>query len=68
MQQDIEYIKIHQAENKREADMKHEELLRVIKEICDGKAEKWVEKVLVWVGGVIGLALLGALMSLILIK
>ena len=68
MQQDIEYIKIHQALNKKEADEKHAELLLAIKDVAESKAGKWVERVLIWVGSVIGVALIGAWLSLILIK
>lgn len=68
MQQDIKYIKEHQAQNKQEADERHIELMAAIKEVADSKAGKWVERVLIWVGSVIGVALLGAWMSLILIK
>jgi hypothetical protein len=38
------------------------------KEMADRKADKWVERVLVGAGSVVGIALIGALMSLILIK
>lgn len=38
------------------------------KEIMDKKADRWVEKVLVGAGSVIGVSIIGALMSLILLK
>lgn len=68
MQQDIKYIKEHQAINKKEADERHAELLAAIKEVADSKAGVWVERVLIWIGSVVGVALIGAWLSLILIK
>ena len=39
--------------------------LNLIKEVASGKANKWVETLLVWVGGAIGLGLIGFLGSII---
>ena len=44
----------------------HKEMMHAFQEAVDKKAGKWVEKVLVWAGSVIGVAILGALMQLII--
>ena len=46
----------------------HEEMFVRFEKAMDKKADRWVQNVIVWVGSVIGVAILGALMSLILIK
>ncbi len=38
------------------------------KEVLDGKASKWTEKVLIGVGSLVGIAIVGAILSLILAK
>ena len=66
IEKDIEYIKESFKDNKEE----HHELSGVIKDFiksADTKyAGKWVGDVLKWIGGVIGLAIIGALLSLII--
>ena len=46
----------------------HKELLATFEKAMEKKADRWVQSVIVWVGSVVGVAILGALMSLILIK
>lgn len=42
--------------------------LEVVDDKLKDKASKWVENVMIWAGGVIGVLILGALMGTILIK
>lgn len=44
----------------------HQEMMNAFNRAMEQKAGKWVEKVLVGAGSVIGVALLGALLALIL--
>lgn len=46
----------------------HKEILATFERAMERKAGKWVEKVLVWTGATIGVILVGALMSLIVVK
>lgn len=46
----------------------HKEMMQAFQDAIDKKAGRWVEKVLIWVGGIIGAAVLTAIMSLILTK
>ena len=46
----------------------HKEIVALFERAMEKKADRWVQTVIVWVGSVIGLALVGAFMSLILIK
>ena len=46
-------------------DKSFDEIKLLIKEVASGKANKWVETLLVWVGGAIGLGLIGFLGSII---
>ena len=63
---DIGYIKDSLEDNKKE----HRELIEMLRswrnEAEKNFANKWVEKLLIWGGGVIGIAILGAIMSLII--
>ena len=63
---DIGYIKDSLEDNKKE----HREIIEMLrswrKEAEKNFANKWVEKLLIWGGGVIGIAILGAIMSLII--
>jgi len=65
---DIGYIKHSLDENKTE----HKEILDRIdawfKTAEDKFANKWVEKVAIAIGSVVGLAIIGAVLSLIIIK
>ncbi len=45
MQNDINYIKEHQENNRKEAERRHGELLEAIQQVADSKAGKWVERV-----------------------
>lgn len=59
------------AENKKgfEANTtQHAEIMEKFEKAMEKKAGKWVESVMIWVGSVIGVAIIGALMSLILIN
>lgn len=40
----------------------------LLKEDVEQKAAKWVEKTLIYIGGIVGLAIIGAIMDLILRK
>lgn len=44
----------------------HKELLTLFEKALEKKADKWVQNVIVWAGSVVGVAILGALMTLIL--
>jgi len=46
-------------------DKSFDEIKILIKEVASGKANKWVESVIVWVGATIGLGVLGFLGKLI---
>jgi len=46
-------------------DKSFDEIKILIKEVASGKANKWVENVIVWVGATIGLGVLGFLGKLI---
>ena len=46
-------------------DKSFDEIKLLIKEVANGKANKWVESVIVWVGATIGLGVLGFLGKLI---
>lgn len=47
--------------------IQHKELMASLQKALDQKAGKWVEKVVVGVGMIVGTAFLGALISLIII-
>jgi len=63
---DIGYIKDSLEDNKKE----HREIIEMLrgwrKEAEKNFANKWVERFLIWGGGVVGIAILGAIMSLII--
>jgi uncharacterized membrane protein YoaK (UPF0700 family) len=46
----------------------HQDIVALFERAMEKKADRWVQNVIVWVGSVVGVAILGALMSLILIK
>jgi hypothetical protein len=46
----------------------HKEIVALFEKAMDKKADKWVQNVIVWAGSVVGVAIIGALMSLILIR
>jgi len=46
-------------------DKSFDEIKLLIKEVASGKANKWVESVIVWVGATIGIGVLGFLGKLI---
>lgn len=44
----------------------HKELLALFEKALEKKADRWVQQVIIWAGSVVGVAILGALMTLIL--
>lgn len=66
IEKDLEYIKEGFKKNKEE----HQELYKAMKDFIDSADNKysgrWVEKVLIWGGAVVGTGIIGALLSLIL--
>lgn len=46
----------------------HKDIIALFERAMEKKADRWVQSVIVWVGSIVGLAVIGALMSLILIR
>jgi hypothetical protein len=62
---DISYIKKSLVENKEE----HKEIIKIITDFIEASevrfASKWVERFLIWAAGIIGVAILGGVITLL---
>jgi len=44
----------------------HKDIIELFEKAMEKKADKWVQQVIVWAGSIVGVAILGSLMTLIL--
>ena len=48
--------------------MEHKEIVSLFEKAMEKKADRWVQNVVIWIGATLGIAILGAIMGLILVK